>query len=302
MPGIHPAGEIAAHLPRRAAGGGQDVQGAVGPQEHEGVALAKDDPLAVGREAREVIAHPVAGRSGQRHGLAAPALVEIDSVDIVAELLAALEELGDLIPFHHGRRGVLEAGERVRLAAGKKDRLAVRAPHRIALDVPPVVGALEGRELLRLPVVDDQDARDRKEPLGIEQIIHGRKHGPVLDRADDVAAVGRDLGQQAERQLLVLAPVVAPGDERVLAQDGLRPHRCDDIGPLVAAVVDVHRQGLAVGREGMAIAADLHAGEQNGRPVRRDLAQVPANRVDVLEDMAEGQRHIAVEDRRAHRV
>ncbi len=156
--------------------------------------------------------------------------------------------------------------------------------------------------MLRLPVVDRQNTGDREEPLGVIQLVHRREHGAVLDRADDVPPVGRNLREQPERRFLVFPAVVAPRDDVALFQDGPRPHVRDDVRPLVAAVVDIHGERLAVACEGMAVAAYLHARQQGGWLVGRDLAQTPANRLDVVQDVAERQGHVTVKDGRSHRV
>ncbi len=126
-----------------------DVKGAVGPQQHERIALAEHDPLSVGRESWEVVALSVVGRPRQRGGLTAFAVIEGDAIDVVAELLAAFEELRYFLPRDKCRGGVFEVGQLIALAAGKKDRLAVGTPHGIALHILAVVGALERKELLR---------------------------------------------------------------------------------------------------------------------------------------------------------
>ena len=80
---------------------------------------------------------------------------------------------------------------------------------------------------------------------------------------------------------------------------------------VVLRAVHVHAHGLAVAREGVAIGAGVHALDHHAAAGLADIAQAPGDqgnrgRRERLDDALLGlgghQRHVAIEDRRAHRV
>ena len=154
-----------------------------------------------------------------------------------------------------------------------------------------------------LGVVDDEDALDREEELREPDVGRRHEHRAVLDRADHVAAVGRDLGEQAEGGLAVLPLVVAPGDDLLVVQHHLLGHGQDRVGALVVAVVDIHAQHAAVGRERVAIAADRQVLQHDGRPVAESIdPKRQRMREGSFTAVMNGQRNLAIEDRVPHRV
>ena len=149
--------------------------------------------------------------------------------------------------------------------AGEDNETAIGAPGRIALHVGRVVGARQAEEHLPLPVVDGQDALQWKKELRERQVRLGHEDRLVLDGADHIVAVGRDLREQAERLFVVLAAVIVPGDDVAFGQRHLRGDPRDHVGCLVVGVVHVHGQGRRILAEGMAIAADRQVLEHDRR-------------------------------------
>ena len=155
MPGIHALG-IAAQAARFAAAGGQQVQIAIGLQQHERLRPAEDDPLAVGRELGEVIAQAVMRRPGERLRLAPFAAVERDTVQIEKEQFFAPDEFLHLLGGEQGGFLVRAVQEVPGLAAGKNNPLAVRAPDRVALHE---VGSSAPDKAVIVPVVRSYTTR-----------------------------------------------------------------------------------------------------------------------------------------------
>ena len=295
MPGVHAPG-VGPHPPGLAPLGGHDVQLAVGLQEHEAVGLGKDDPAAVGRVAGEEAAPPVAAGAAQGLGLAAAATVEGDAEDLEAKPPPALEEFLALLAGQQD--AVAGQVEVVGHGPGEEDLLAVGAPDGVGLDVAGVVRAGEGGKRPGLAVVDGEDALDGEEELGEVEAGLGDEDGAVLDGGDDEAAVGGDLGQEAEGGGAVLPAVVGPGDDVVLRQLHLRGDLDERVGPLVVGVVDVHAEEPTVGGEGVAVAADGQPFEHDGgRRGRGDAAEAPADAGGVADGVDEGEVDLAVEDR-----
>ena len=302
MPGVHP-GRVCAQAPGLAPFGRDDVELAVRHQQHVVLGLAEDDPLPVRGELREVVALPVVRGALDRLGLSASAVVERNPVQIELERLLVLDELGDVLLAQQDARRVRDRVLPVRLRPGEDDRLSVGAPGRVALHVLGVVGARQRLEGAGLGVVDDENALDREEELRIPDVGRRHEHRAVLDRADHVAAVGRDLGEEPERGLAVAFLVVAPGDDLLVVQHHLRGHREDRVGALVVAVIDVEAQHAAVARERVAIPADRQVLEDDGRRgLGVDRPEAPADARRILDGRDERQRNLAIEDRVAHRV
>src|SRR5262249_56148907 len=110
-----------------------DVEVAVGLEEHVVLGLAEDDPLAVRRELREVVAHPVARRATKRLRRSAFPVVEGDPVEVVAEGLLLDGELRDVLLVDEGAVLLLEALGGVSLRPREPDGLAGLAPPRLRL-------------------------------------------------------------------------------------------------------------------------------------------------------------------------
>jgi hypothetical protein len=283
--------------------GRDDVELAVRHQQHVVLGLAEDDPLPVRGELREEVAHPVVRGALDRLGRPPAAVVPRNPVEIELEGLLVLDELGDVVLVEEDALGVLDSTPAIGLRPREDDPLTVGAPGGIALDVLGVVRARQRRVGARHGVVDDEDPLDREEELG--ELDPGRRHEhrAVLDRADHVAAVGRDLGEESEGELAVVLPVVAPGDDLLVVHHHLPGDREDGIAALVVAVVDVQAEDPAVAREGVAISADRQILEDYGRRgLGVDRAEAPADARRVLDGVEERERNLAVEDRVAHRV
>jgi hypothetical protein len=294
---------IRAKAPRLAAFGRDDVELAVRHQQHVVLGLAEDDPLPVGRELREEVALAVVGGARDRLGRAAPAFVEGHPVEIELERLLVLDELRDVVLVEQDGAGVRDAALPVDLRSREDDRLPVGAPGRVALDVRGVVGARERRVGAGLGVVDHEDALDREEELGELDAGRRHEHRAVLDGADHVAAVGRDLGEEPEGELAVVPLVVAPGDDLLVVEDHLLGDGEDGVATLVVAVVDVEAEHAAVARERVAVPADGEVFEDDGRPgLGVDRAEAPADARRVLDGVDERERNLPIEDGVAHRV
>ncbi len=189
------------------------------------------------------------------------------------------------------------------LAPREHDPLAVRAPHGVALHERRIVRARQGLERVRFAIVYRQDPFDRKEELRKGKVIDRREHGLVSDHADHIPAVRRHLRHQALAGQLFFAFEVVPGDDPVARERHLARHRQDRISPLVAAVVHVHPQHLAVGREGVAIAAYRQLLQDDRRRFpRRDRSKPPADPRRILDGIRKGQIDLAEENRGAHFV
>ncbi len=203
MPGVH-AAEVAVQPPGLAPCGRDDEELAVGLEQHVIGCLAEDNPPAIGREFGEVVAAPVCRGARQRLGLAALAAVESHAVEVVLELFAPLEKF---LAFLRGEQdaggigGLLQLGGAV---AGKDHPLTVRAPGGVALHISRVIGAGQREELPGLAVIDGEDAFEGEEELRKGQVGLGDEDRAVLDRAQDVTAIGGDLREQAEGLLSVL--------------------------------------------------------------------------------------------------
>ena len=189
MPRVHPR-RITLQLARLAAGGRDDPESAVRLQEHEASGPAEDNPLAIGREPRKIVALAVARSSFKRLRNAAPAFIERNAIEVESKRLVPFEELPALFGAQQGSRLVAQVRQLMGLAPCKDQVFAVRAPDGIALDEPRVVGPGKGRKLLRLPIVDGQDSLDRKEELAERQVAGRNEDGTILHRAHNVSAIG----------------------------------------------------------------------------------------------------------------
>ena len=93
VPGIHARG-VAPQPPRLPALGGNDVQLAVRLEQHVIPGLAEDDPLAVRRVLREIVAPAISRGPGQRLRFPSLAVVVGNPVEIIGERLAVPKEFG----------------------------------------------------------------------------------------------------------------------------------------------------------------------------------------------------------------
>ena len=122
------------------------------------MALDKDDPAAVRRYFREVVAHAVVRGSGNRLGGATPAVVEGNTVEVVLN--------GSLVRIVGAERFLLAYGIGIHcLCARKDDVFAVGAPHAVGLHVAGIVGARERLACACGPAVPLQNPSRRIEDL-----------------------------------------------------------------------------------------------------------------------------------------
>ncbi len=302
VPGVHACG-VVAQASRGAARGRDDVQLAVGLQQHVALGLAEDDPLAVRRVLREEVAHPVVRGALQRLRRSALPVVERDPVQVVAKGLLLHGELRDVLLVDQGAVLLIEALRVVGLRPGEHDLLAVGAPHRVGLHVLRVVGPRQRRKRLRLPIVDDENAFDGKEELRDHEVRDGDEHRPVLDRADHVPSRRRDPRQQPEGELAVLALVVRPRDDLRVVHHHVLRHRHDAVGALVVAVVDVEPENAAVVREGVTVAAHGQVLQHDRRAgLRVDGSEAPTDAGWILHGRQKRQRNLSIEQRIADLV
>ena len=164
MPGIHAAG-VGAEPAGLAALGGDDVQLAVRLEQHVAAGLAEHDPSPIRRVPREEVAHAVVRCALDRLGRPSLAIIEREPVEVEQERLAVLDEFLALLASQQDFALALGILEVVRPGPGENDVLAVGAPGGIALDELRVVGAGQGAEVARLPVVEAQDALEWEEQL-----------------------------------------------------------------------------------------------------------------------------------------
>src|SRR5271163_1251562 len=85
MPGIHER-SVAAHAARNSSVDWDDVELAIRPHQLAIAALYENDPAAVGRYLREIVAHAVVGGTENRFGLAALSVIEGYAVEAVLDL------------------------------------------------------------------------------------------------------------------------------------------------------------------------------------------------------------------------
>jgi len=142
--------------------------------------------------------------------------------------------------------------------------------------------------------------------VGVAQLERGAGKG-----ADDVAAIGGDLGHEANAGFSDGA-IVVPVDH-VFAVDGhVLLDWNDSVEALVVGrAVDVHAEGLSVGGEGVAVCAGWHVLEQDAAGRLADVAQTPVNEMDgvrgegrdnTVDAERRHERDIAVEDGRTDGV
>ena len=171
------------------------------------------------------------------------------------------------------------------------------------MNIGRVVSARQSCELSGFCVVDHQDALDREKQLRELDAWCGNKHRTVFHRADDVAPVRRDLRQQTERALAVVALVVAPRHDVLVGERHLFGHGQDGVAALVVAVVHVQAKRAAVFAKRVAVAAHRQVVQHHRRRVGRiHRAKPPANFGRVLNSRDKRQGHLAVENGIAHRI
>ena len=310
VPGIHQR-RIGAQPPRLAAPKGNDEELAVGPHQLAVVALHKDNPAPVRRDLGEVVAHPVLRSAHDGLGHPALAVIERNAVKIVLDL-----RLVGIVGVE--RPSGLPRGWGPCLGPRKHDVLPVGAPYSVRLHIAGIVGAGKWLALPGGAAVPLQDAacwiKDLKKAIVLEvgDVIAVRNiEGWAGKGADDEAAVGRDLGHEADARLTD-SPVGIPlhhvlglnGDVAVDWGDGIK-------SLVVGGAVDVDAHGFAVHRKGMAVGAGRHV-VKNGAAFRlANVAQTPLDEMNgrggkrlhrPVCALGGHQGHIAIEDWRSHRV
>ena len=181
MPRVH--GQLVAfHFARLAAFRWNNEQLAVRTHQHSAPGLHPHDPPAVGCEPGKGVAHPVVG--SPHHGSRLPALPAVKRHSI--QVVLHLGFFGVVRPLRPWSRVVGVTG----LRADEDDFLPVRTPRRIALDVLGEVRSRQTVHLLRLAIVNDDDAAGGVEGLQ-ELVVTVVAHENVfVQHRRDVPAVG----------------------------------------------------------------------------------------------------------------
>ena len=133
VPRVH-GREVAVHFSRDASRKRHNVEVAVRAHEQAVLVLHEDNPLAVGRDFREIVAQPVLRGADNSLRLAALPIVERDAIEVVMHL-SLIGIVGILGGWLAGRKRIFGLGSR------KNQVLAVWAPKRAGVDVLRIVGS-----------------------------------------------------------------------------------------------------------------------------------------------------------------
>jgi len=144
-------------------------------------------------------------------------------------------------------------------------------------------------------------------------LIIGLAGAGFVDSGHHPASIGRHLRHEGHAQFAAeFSAERAPRDDVFLAYGGLRPDGHEGVQPLIVQrTIDIYAERLAVARHGVAVGASVDTFHQQMTAALADVEQAPGNQRNRaggqrLDDTFLGfrghQGHVAVEDRRAHRV
>ena len=276
------------------------------------MALHENNPAAIRRDLGEGIAHAVPRGAGDRFRPAPFALIEGDAIQVVLDrgLVRVVGELGQLAAFGIGVPCFRLSVDQVP---------AVGAPYGVCMHEARIVRSRQCAHLPRCPVVPSQDPARRIEHLKeiimfeVGHVVVARVAFRALDHGHYKLPVRRNLRHEPDPGLRHRGVLEGSPRNSVLVADGhLGLDGGQDVEPfVVGGAVQVHPQSLAVAGKGMAVGAGMNSRKKHTAAGVADIAQPPGDQWDgvgsqrfdyPLLKFGGHERHIAVEDRRPHRV